>query len=265
MRLWLSLVGMPKIEAPTLYTTMENSAAHSATRASRVSPPKSTILLMVEATELLILVITNTPRKLNAALIRIAARTFIQRVVTQVAMAFGASVQPLTKITPSVSATVIRRTGLPPIWLRNEENDTSIQAPASQNCVEENCPACLRQSRKKGAEPLYQEKGPAPLPHGGFRPRARSHVITLRINRDTKRRSMTGSTTYSSSSSISAKRRPVNRICPFCKKKVKIFRLAACGPCNLLLPLGQYLGNLPVGKFNFLFQGPGRHAQCAMP
>ena len=220
---------------------------------------------MVEATELLILVITNTPRKLNAALIRIAARTFMQRVVTQVAMAFGASVQPLTKITPSVSATVIRRTGLPPIWLRNEENDTSIQAPASQNCVEENCPACLRQSRKKGAEPLYQEKGPAPLPHGGFRPRARSHVITLRINRDTKRRSMTGSTTYSSSSSISAKRRPVNRICLFCKKKVKIFRLAACGPCNLLLPLGQYLGNLPVGKFNFLFQGPGRHAQCAMP
>lgn len=122
-----------------------------------------------------------------------------------------------------------------------------------------------RQSRKKGAGPLYQEKGPAPLPHGGFRPRARSHVITLRINRDTKRRSMTGSTTYSSSSSISAKRWPVNRICLFCKKKVKIFRLAACGPCNLLLPLGQYLGNLPVGKFNFLFQGPGRHAQAPCP
>ena len=76
------------------------------------------MLLMVDATELLIFVITNTPRKLNTALMIIAVRTFMQRVVTQVAMALGASVQPLTKITPSVSATVMRRTGLPAISLR---------------------------------------------------------------------------------------------------------------------------------------------------
>ena len=118
IRLWLSLVGMPNSEAPTLYTTIENSAAHSATSASCVFPPKSTMLLMVDATELLIFVITNTPRKLNTALMIMAARTFMQRVVTQVAMALGASVQPLTKITPSVSATVMRRTGLPAISLR---------------------------------------------------------------------------------------------------------------------------------------------------
>src|SRR5699024_496057 len=33
IRLWLSLVGMPNTDAATLYTTMENSAAHKATRA----------------------------------------------------------------------------------------------------------------------------------------------------------------------------------------------------------------------------------------
>ena len=53
--------------APTLYTTMENRAAHRAIRASWVSPPKSTILLMVEATELLMWVMMSTPRKLNTA------------------------------------------------------------------------------------------------------------------------------------------------------------------------------------------------------
>ena len=34
MRLWLSLVGIPKMEAPTLYTTIENNAAQSATNAA---------------------------------------------------------------------------------------------------------------------------------------------------------------------------------------------------------------------------------------
>ena len=90
---------------------MENSAAHRAIRASDELPPKSTILLIVEATELLIWVMTNTPRKLKMALMMMAERTFMQRVVTQVAIALGASVHPLTKITPRVRATVISRTG----------------------------------------------------------------------------------------------------------------------------------------------------------
>ena len=111
IRLWLSLVGIPNTDAATLYTTMENSAAHKATRAISVSPPKSTILLMVDATELLIWVITSTPRKLNTALIQIAERTFIHRVAIHVAIAFGASVHPFTKITPRVSNTVIVKTG----------------------------------------------------------------------------------------------------------------------------------------------------------
>ena len=113
MRLWLSLVGMPKTEAATLYTTMEMRAAHRATRASWVLLPKSTMLLMVDATELLIWVMTNTPRKLKAALIMIAVRAGRHLVVTQVAMALGASVHPLTKITPSVRSSVMTRTGLP--------------------------------------------------------------------------------------------------------------------------------------------------------
>ena len=72
MRLWLSLVGMPKVDAPTLYTTMENRAAQRAISAFWVLPPKSTILLMVEATELLIWVMMNTPRKLKKALMMMA-------------------------------------------------------------------------------------------------------------------------------------------------------------------------------------------------
>ena len=127
IRLWLSLVGMPKMEAPTLYTTMDSRDAHRAMRALDVSAPKSTMLLMVEATELLIWVMTKTPRKLNTALIQMAWRTSRQRVVTQVAMALGASVQPLTKMTPRVKTTVMIRMGLPASCPQNEVNDRSIK------------------------------------------------------------------------------------------------------------------------------------------
>ena len=58
------------------------------------------------------ILIRNTPRKLKAAAIRIAARADIQRVTTQVAMAFGASVQPFTKITPMVRSTARNKSGL---------------------------------------------------------------------------------------------------------------------------------------------------------
>ena len=52
-----------------------------------------------------------------AAAMMMAARADMQRVTTQVAMALGASVQPLTKITPSVSTTDIRSNGFASIWL----------------------------------------------------------------------------------------------------------------------------------------------------
>ena len=81
---------------------------------------------MVEATELLKWVITSTPRKLNTALSIMAGRGFMHRVVMQVAMALGASVQPLTKMTPNVRSTVINSTGLALMASRKYENDTSI-------------------------------------------------------------------------------------------------------------------------------------------
>ena len=58
---------------------------------------------MVMATEALIEVITKTPRKLKIAAMTMAFLTSIARVETQVAIAFGASVQPLTSVTASVS------------------------------------------------------------------------------------------------------------------------------------------------------------------
>ena len=67
---------------------------------------------MVSATVALSSVITNTPRKLNTAAIRIAARGLMERVEMQVAIALGASVHPLTRITPNVSATVTISAGL---------------------------------------------------------------------------------------------------------------------------------------------------------
>ena len=44
--------------------------------------------------------IVRTPKKLKKAAIKIAALGLIQRVEMQVAIAFGASVHPLMKITP---------------------------------------------------------------------------------------------------------------------------------------------------------------------
>ena len=104
---------------------MENSAAHRQASAMVLFPPKSTIWEMVLATLALKCVMMSTPRKLNAALMRIAARAGMQRVVTQVAMALGASVQPLTKMTPSVSNVVTVRAGLESTCWRKCASETS--------------------------------------------------------------------------------------------------------------------------------------------
>src|SRR5699024_5961681 len=95
---WLSLVGIPKAQANVAHNTMANRAAQRATMASYEFSPKSTILVMVSATVALSILIRNTPRKLQTAAIKMAARTGMHRVTTQVAIALGASVQPLTRI-----------------------------------------------------------------------------------------------------------------------------------------------------------------------
>ena len=106
---------------------MENRAAHRAIRASWVLPPKSTILLMVEATELLMWVMMSTPRKLNTALVRMAARTLMHRVAMQVAMALGASVQPFTSSTPRVRSTDRARAGFSTAWAKNVEKEAGMR------------------------------------------------------------------------------------------------------------------------------------------
>ena len=83
------------------------------------------MLLMVEATEAFSWVMMNTPRKLKTAAMMTAERTRMQRVVTQVAMALGASVHPLTKITPSVSNVVTSNAGLVSICWMKVMNETS--------------------------------------------------------------------------------------------------------------------------------------------
>ena len=70
----------------------------------------------------------STPRKLKMALMMMAGRAFMQRVVTQVAMELGASVQPFTKITPRVSRTVIASIGFDTTSCRNSVNEKSTYA-----------------------------------------------------------------------------------------------------------------------------------------
>ena len=57
-------------------------------------------------------VMNSTPKKFSTAAIRIAGFGRIARVEMTVAIAFGASVKPLTTMTPSVSTTVMASTGL---------------------------------------------------------------------------------------------------------------------------------------------------------
>ena len=81
---------------------------------------------MVAATLAFIMVITNTPRKLNTAAIIMALRTPMALVETHVAMALGASVHPFTNITARVSSTVMARTGLLITCSKNDKNEIVI-------------------------------------------------------------------------------------------------------------------------------------------
>ena len=79
-------------------------------------------------------VIMKTPRKLKRALIRIAGRTPMQRVLMHVAIALGASVQPLTKITPIVSSVVMSMAGLG-TQLPYEMTETYVQKVSPPTAV----------------------------------------------------------------------------------------------------------------------------------
>ena len=74
----------------------------------------------------------------NYRILREAMRTagcaFIARVATQVAMALGASVQPLTKMTPSVKMTVMSSAGLSAICPMNQLKVKLDHAPVRFFC-----------------------------------------------------------------------------------------------------------------------------------
>ena len=84
---------------------------------------------MVAATLAFIIVMTNTPIKLNTAAMIIALRTPIAFVDTHVAIAFGASVHPFTRITAKVSRTVTARTGLDVTCSKKAKNEIVISRP----------------------------------------------------------------------------------------------------------------------------------------
>ncbi|MPM37884.1 hypothetical protein SDC9_84504 [bioreactor metagenome] len=66
---------------------------------------------MVMATFEVMSVIIMTPKKLKTAAISTAGFGAIALVETQVAIAFGASVQPFTNMTPNVRIAVISKRG----------------------------------------------------------------------------------------------------------------------------------------------------------
>ena len=103
--------GNPEVQAAPAHKTMAMSAAQ---RATRPSPPlpKSTILVMVTATDLLTRVMTRTP-KIHERRHDQAVRGVIDLVETTVAMALGASVQPFTNTTLMVRMMVISSAGFP--------------------------------------------------------------------------------------------------------------------------------------------------------
>jgi hypothetical protein len=72
------------------------------------------------------MVITNTPKKLNMVAIITAARGVMERVDMHVAMAFGASVQPLTIITPIVSREVTSNVGIVNSSCKNSQSEIVI-------------------------------------------------------------------------------------------------------------------------------------------
>ena len=110
---WLCDVGMPKYHAATPHTMMATMAAANATSAAWLSPPKSTILNMVSATADDTIVMPARPTKLQIAAIAMAGPGRMAFVPTTVAMAFGASVAPLTTVAPKVRITMSARMGSP--------------------------------------------------------------------------------------------------------------------------------------------------------
>jgi hypothetical protein len=80
-----------------------------------------------------IIVIKKSPKKLNIAAIKTADSADIERVETHVAMALGASVQPLTKMTAKVRIVVVINMGSVVILSKKSGNDIDMSFSCKSN------------------------------------------------------------------------------------------------------------------------------------
>ncbi len=128
-RAWRSLVGMPNRQARTAQHTMAAMAAHSAVRAPEVLRPKSAIVKMVSDTAPPATAAHRLPSRLQAAASQAARRKGSTPDTTAEAMALGASVQPLIRMTASSRSTVTARAGLAAVWRRKSKKDRGMDPP----------------------------------------------------------------------------------------------------------------------------------------
>ena len=126
---WLWLVGIPSAHAATPHTMIATIAAARATSAASLLPPKSTMPKMVPATAVLIAVMPTKPIKLQTAAIIMAGVGRMARVPTTVAIAFGASVAPLTIVAPTHRTIIRRRTGFAPMAAATVASSRPITYP----------------------------------------------------------------------------------------------------------------------------------------
>ena len=129
---WLWLVGRPNAHAATPHTMIATIAAMSAMMAAWLSPPKSTMWKMVLATPEDTSVITRRPKKLQIAAMMMAGVGFMQRVETTVAMALGASVAPLTMMTPILSRVTTNNKGLDASSVMNMPHSITTTSPSTR-------------------------------------------------------------------------------------------------------------------------------------
>ena len=99
--------------------------------AAWLSPPKSTMWKMVLATAEDTMVMASSPKKLQRAAITMAGVGFMQRVETTVAMALGASVAPLTMMTPMLSRVTTKSKGLDASSVTNMPHSITTASPST--------------------------------------------------------------------------------------------------------------------------------------
>ncbi len=132
---WLSLVGIPNNHAVTAHTIIVIIEEHKVRHANSGLFPKSAIPVIVSTTLPLNNDIRVTPRKFIAEARNIAFWGLIDFVEIQVAIAVGASVQPLTVITPDKSNIAITVIGSLVNSTKKSDRSNKHQSPSISVCT----------------------------------------------------------------------------------------------------------------------------------